>query len=157
MGKMSPMDALLETWRINARLNDYLLAAIPEEQLGTKLAKGKSVAGNFTHIHNVRLMWLKASAPDLWETQSKFEDADATREQLVAALNSSAAAIEALIARAGTPEGKIKGFKPHAAGFVGYLVSHETFHRTCAELALRQAGTQLPDKIAYGIWEWGVR
>lgn len=151
------MESLLETWRINARLNNYLLENIPEEQLATKLAKGKSVAGNFTHIHNVRLMWLKASAPDLWEGQTKFEDAEVSRAELIAGLDASAAAIEALVARAGSPEGRIKGFKPHAAGFVGYLISHETFHRTCAELALRQAGTPLSDKVAYGLWEWGVR
>lgn len=60
------MESLLETWRISARLNNYLLENIPEEQLRTKLAKGKSVAGNFTHIHNVRLMWLKEAARDLW-------------------------------------------------------------------------------------------
>lgn len=151
------MESLLETWRINARLNNYLMENIPEEHLGTKLAKGKSVAGNFTHIHNVRLMWLKASAPDLWEGQAKFEDAEVSRAELIAALDASAAAIEALVARAESPEGRIKGFKPHAAGFVGYLISHETFHRTCAELALRQAGTPLSDKVAYGLWEWGVR
>lgn len=151
------MESLLETWRINARLNRYLLDAIPSEQLATKLARGKSVAGNFTHIHNVRLMWLKASAPDLWETQEKFEDAAAAKDEILAALESSATAVEELIRRAGTPDGRIKGFKPHASGFVGYLISHETFHRTCAELALRQAGTPLSDKVAYGLWEWGVR
>lgn len=151
------MLALLETWRINARLNIYLLENIPEEQLLTKLAKGKSVLGNFTHIHNVRLMWLKASAPDLWEGQTKLEEATCDREALVEALSSSAAAIEELLNRAQTPDGRVKGFKPHAAGFLGYMISHETYHRTCVELALRQAGTPLSDKVAYGLWEWGVR
>lgn len=151
------MEALLETWRINARINHFLLDALSEELLPVKLAKGKSVVGNFTHIHNVRLMWLKASAPALWESQTKFEAAESTLGDLRARLLESDGAIEALIAQAGTPEGRIKGFKPHAAAFVGYLVSHEQFHRTCVELALRQNGTPLDDKVSYGMWEWGVR
>ena len=151
------MEPLLETWRINCRINHYLLDAIDEGLLPVKLAKGKSVVGNFTHIHNVRLMWLKAASPELWAGQTKFEEADATREQLHARLSESDVAIESMIAQAGSPEGRIKGFKPHAAAFVGYLTSHEQFHRTCIELALRQNGTPLDDKTSYGMWEWGVR
>jgi uncharacterized damage-inducible protein DinB len=151
------METLLETWRINCRINLYLLAAIGDDLMLIKLAKGKSVAGNFTHIHNVRLMWLKAAAPNLWEGQTKFEDAAVTRAELDQRLNESAAAIEQLIASAESPEGRIKGFKPHAAAFVGYLIAHEQYHRTCVELALRQNGTPLDDKTSYGMWEWGVR
>lgn len=151
------MEALLETWRINDRINRYLLEAIPPEALATPLAKGKSVGGNFTHIHNVRLMWLKASAPDLHATQVKFEKEPFDHALFAERLTASAEAIEELVRRAGSPEGRIKGFKPHAAAFVGYLIAHESFHRAMAEIALRQAGTPLDDKTAYGIWEWGSR
>ncbi len=150
------MEALLDSWKINARLNLYLLEAIPDDQLPIKLAKGKTVLGNFTHLHNVRLMWIKASAPNLMDGLNKLDET-ATRETLTDELSKSTKAIHDLIASAGTPEGKIKGFKPHAGGFVGYMVAHETFHRTCVEIALRQAGTPLSDKVAYGIWEWGTR
>jgi uncharacterized damage-inducible protein DinB len=54
-------------------------------------------------------------------------------------------------------EGKIKGFKPHAAAFLGYLISHESHHRGQIALSLKQAGKPLDKKIAYGLWEWGVR
>lgn len=151
------MEALLETWRIQCRINHYLLAAIPDELLAVKLAKGKSVEKNFTHIHNVRLMWLKSAAPDLMEGQTKFEDEPVSKEQISRRLSESDSALETLIAIAGSPDGRIKGFKPHAAAFVGYLVAHEQFHRTCVELALRQNGTPLDDKTSYGMWEWGVR
>jgi len=150
------MEALLDAWDINARLNLYLLEAIPDDQLAIKLEKGKTVLGNLTHIHSVRLMWIKASAPELMEGLTKLDDS-ATREDLIRELALSTAAIRTLIERAGTPEGRVKNFKPHAAGFVGYMISHETFHRTCIEIALRQAGQALPDKVAYGLWEWGTR
>ena len=35
------------------------------EQWEAPLAKGKTVRNQFAHIHNVRLMWVKASAPAL--------------------------------------------------------------------------------------------
>lgn len=102
-------------------------------------------------------MWLKASAPDLWEGQVKFEKDEPDADLLTKRLTDSGLAVEELVRRAGTPEGRIKGFKPHAAGFVGYLISHESFHRAMVEIALRQAGCPLDDKIAYGVWEWGAR
>lgn len=148
---------MLETWRIHDRINLYLLSAVGADRLATPLAKGKSVGDQFAHIHNVRLMWLKASAPDLLEGFSKIEKGKGTLEELTEALTHSAGAIAELVRRAETPDGRIKGFKPHAAAFIGYLISHESFHRAQVEVALRQAGTPLDDKIAYGMWEWGVR
>ena len=53
--------------------------------------------------------------------------------------------------------GKVKGFKPHAAAFLGYLVSHESHHRGQIALSLKQAGKPLYKKIGFGMWEWGVR
>lgn len=151
------MDSLLETWRINDRINRYLLDAIPPDALNIKLAKGKSVGGNLTHVHNVRLMWLKSAAPDLLESQTKFEQEPFDSDEIGRRLTASGLAIEEMVRRAGSPEGRIKGFKPHAAAFVGYLIAHESFHRAMVEIGLRQAEVPLSDKVAYGMWEWGSR
>jgi uncharacterized damage-inducible protein DinB len=151
------MEPLIETWQINQRLNQYLLDALTPELLTTPLAKGKSVVSGFTHMHNVRLMWLKVCAPDLHEAQTKFEQGEGDIASIPAHLTSSGEAIAEVLRRAGSPDGKVKGFKPHATGFLGYFISHESFHRAHIEMALRQAGTPLSDKVAYGIWEWGVR
>lgn len=152
---MELADQLVEAWRINARLALYFLEAVPDEALGIKVAKSKSVSGHLAHTHNVRLMWLKSAAADLHEGLSKVEG-EADRATLVAALGASGEATERLLVR-GLTEGRIKGFKPHPAAFVAYLVAHEAFHRSQAELALRQAGSPLDDRVAYGLWEWGVR
>ncbi len=148
------MSPLVETWQIHDRINRYLLDAIPDEDLQTKLAKGKSVLGQFAHIHNVRLMWLKAAAPELLEGLEKLEDP--SRAALQTQLEKSGDAIATLIEQAETT-GKVKNFKPHPTAFVGYLIAHESNHRGHAELALRQAGKPIPDKVMYGLWEWGVR
>ncbi|MCB8933511.1 MAG: DinB family protein [Fimbriimonadaceae bacterium] len=150
-------DALVETWRINACINLYLLDALSPEQLVAPVAKGKTAVGHLAHVHNVRLMWLKAAAEELLEGVEKLDPKAADGAALREALGRSADRIGTLIERAETPEGRVKGFKPHCAGFVGYLIAHESFHRAQVELGLRQAGLPLSDKVAYGMWEWGAR
>ncbi len=153
---MDLAEQIVDTWRIHNRIHLYLLEALSPEALETPLAKGKSVGIQFSHIHNVRLMWLKASAPELMEGLAKLEG-ELTAERLKEALTASSAAIERLLTGALDDGGRVKNFKPHATAFLGYLISHESHHRGQIELALRQSGTPLPDKIAYGIWEWGTR
>jgi uncharacterized damage-inducible protein DinB len=149
---------LAETWGIHDRINRYLLDAIQPDALSAiGLTKGRSVAEQFAHIHNVRLMWIKEGAPDLLEDLQKFEKgAAADHASLRAALESSAAAIETMLARA-LETGKLRGFKPHPVAFLGYLVSHESHHRGQIAVALKGAGHPLDKKTAFGLWEWGVR
>lgn len=150
---------LLETWQINNRINLYLLDAIALEHLDSRLvSKGRSVAEQFAHIHNVRLMWLKASQPELLGKLTKIEKETAADKTLLQkSLNESGEAIAELLKKAVEQGGKIKGFKPHATAFLGYLTAHEAHHRSQIVLALKQAGNPLEKKILFGIWEWGVR
>ena len=150
---------LIETWRINHRINLYLLDAIAPAALpSVPLAKGRSVAEQFAHIHNVRLMWLKAAAPDLLAGLDKLErEGEITKPGLRAALEKTGVAIEALLKQGLENGGKIKGFKPHAAAFLGYLIAHEAHHRGQINMTLKQAGHPLDKKTSYGLWEWGVR
>jgi uncharacterized damage-inducible protein DinB len=148
-------EQLIETWQIHNRINLYLLESIPSEALAdVSASKGRTVGEQFSHIHNVRLMWLKSAAPELLENLQKLENAD--KKQIREGLEHSSKAIEALLQQ-GLETGKIKGFKPHAVAFLGYLISHESHHRGQIALTLKQAGHPLDKKIAFGLWEWGVR
>ena len=150
------MSALSETWQIHNRINIYLLDAIDEAHLADQLSsKGRNVGEQFAHINNVRLMWLKAADPALLEGIQKIEKGDISKESLTHALNLSALAIDTLFDQ--SVDGKIKGFKPHATAFLGYLISHESHHRGQIMLALKQSGHPVNQKVEYGIWEWGVR
>lgn len=150
---------LIETWQINNRIDLYLLAAIPEENLpDTLTSKGRSAGEQFAHIHSVRLMWLKAALPDALKGLEKIEKENAHDKKLLqSSLAASGEAVEKIIENAAQNNGKVKGFKPHVTAFVGYLAAHDAHHRSQAIIALKQSGHKLDQKILYGIWEWGSR
>jgi uncharacterized damage-inducible protein DinB len=154
------LDQLLETWAIHDRIHRYLLDAIPDAALGDRLNdKGRSVAAQFAHVHNVRLLWLKPAAPELLDGLDKLDpDADLPKPRLAAALEASGRAIGSLLRTAlTTGGGKVKGFKPHAIAFLGYLISHESHHRGQIGWAIKHAGHPLDKRTAFGMWEWGTR
>jgi len=150
---------IIETWEIHNRINLYLLEATEAPNLQSLSAsKGRTVGEQFAHLHNVRLMWLKAAAPDLLAGLAKVEKEHAKDKKLLRkSLETSAKAIALLLAQSLKDGGRVKGFKPHAVAFLGYLISHESHHRGQLILSLKQAGAILDKKILYGIWEWGVR
>jgi uncharacterized damage-inducible protein DinB len=150
---------LIDTWNISNRINLYLLDAIPPSALNDLSAsKGRTVGEQVAHIHNVRLMWLKVAGSNLMEGLEKIEKENASDKKLLArSLKDSAKAMETMLKLALENDGKIKGFKPHAAAFLGYIVAHESYHRGQIALSLKQSGHTLDKKIAYGMWEWGVR
>ena len=159
---MNPIETLVsqlvESFQIHNRIHLYLLDAIDEGHYkDISASKGRSVGDQFAHIHNVRLMWLKAAAPDLLALVNKIEkEMPLNREFLQAQLNQSAEAMAQLLERA-FAEGKVKGFKPHPAAFLGYLISHESHHRGQILLALKQSGHPIDQKTQFGLWEWRVR
>jgi uncharacterized damage-inducible protein DinB len=151
-------DQLIETWNIHDRINRYLLKAVPEDALDCALEpKHRTIYQLFAHMHNVRLMWLKSAAPELLAGLAKLEGETGDKEAVAAALESSGEAIAALLRKGLAAGGKVKGFKPHAVAFLGYLIAHESHHRGHIGWTLKNTGHPLDQKTAYGLWEWGVR
>jgi hypothetical protein len=55
MDEHSLAEPIVETWEIHARINLYLLDAVPPEALGDRSAsKGRTVGEQFAHLHNIR-------------------------------------------------------------------------------------------------------
>ena len=156
---MSPQEQITETFAINNRVNLYLLDAIAEEHLADVYtgSKGRNAGKQWAHLHDVRMMWLKAAAPELLTGLTKLSDEEAlNKKALKNALAQSGKAIESLFQQAAAT-GKIKGFKPHATAFLGYLLAHEAHHRGQILITLKQNGHMVDKKTQFGIWEWGVR
>ena len=151
-------DPLTETWQIHNRINLFLLDAIDETKLAAAMDKCRCVLDLFAHMHNVRLMWLKPAAPELLAGLEKIETKTAgSKKELRDALQASGKAIETVLQQANERGGKIKGFKPHATAFLGYLISHESHHRGQIGWTLKQTGHRLDATVAYALWDWAGR
>jgi len=152
------MKEIIESFEISARINLYLLKEADESWLSDSVAsKGRNVGEQFAHIHNVRLMWIKAASPELLVGLNKIEKENGiTKKLLEKELNASTASIVKLLNKAFV-ENKIKGFKPHPAAFVGYLISHESHHRGQIMLCLKENKHLVNKSLGFGLWEWGSR
>lgn len=150
-------DQLLETWRIHCRINLYILDAIASEAFSVPPPqKGRGFTQMFAHMHNTRLMWLQSAAPELLKGMIKIEKGDIVNQaSLRKLLVTSGQAIEALLKKGLISGGKIKGFKPHAPAYLGYMISHEAYHHGEIGVELTRIGYPLDKKTGYGLWEWG--
>jgi uncharacterized damage-inducible protein DinB len=150
--------ALLNTFDTNHRINQYLIDNIAPAAWKAKPAdgKGRTISAIVAHMHNVRVMWLKVSAKGS-EIPEQLDRAAVTPAQAVRALEQSREALRQLISRALKTDGRIKGFRPDVAGFLGYLIAHDAHHRGQIAMLARQLGHPLPQKITFGMWEWGSR
>ena len=116
--------ALLSTFEINNRINQYLIENLPAEAWTAKPpeGKGRTISAIVAHMHNVRVMWLKAAAKGS-EIPEQLDRAAVTPAQALKAMNASGSALVELLGRAAKSDGRIKGFRPDVAAFFGYLIA----------------------------------
>jgi uncharacterized damage-inducible protein DinB len=148
--------ALLHAFDTNDRINQYMLENLPPEAWRAEPpgGKGRTVAAILAHMHNVRVMWLKAAAKGSMIPEQVERD-KVSPVQAAKALEQSRAALSAVLKSALDGDGRVKGFRPDVAGFVGYLISHDAHHRGQVCMLARQVGHPLPQKAMFGMWEWG--
>ncbi len=149
-------EALLSAFDTNDRINQDLLDTLPAEAWRAEPPgkKGRDVAAVVAHMHNVRVMWLKATKGKVPAQLDRFT---VTPDQAKKALESSRAALREVLQSSLESDGRIKGFRPDVAGFFGYLIAHDAHHRGQIAMLARQAGHAIPQKAMFGMWEWGVR
>jgi uncharacterized damage-inducible protein DinB len=148
---------LLNAFNTNDRINQYVIDNLPPEAWKAEPpdGKGRTVAAIVAHMHNVRVMWLKAAKAE--EIPAQLDRATVTPSQAKQALETSRDALSAVMSRAMETDGRIKGFRPDVAGFFGYLIAHDAHHRGQITMLARQLGHPLPQKAMFGMWEWGLR
>jgi uncharacterized damage-inducible protein DinB len=149
--------ALLNAFNTNNRINQYLIDNLPPAAWKAKPAegKGRDIAAIVAHMHNVRVMWLKAAKAA--EIPAQLDRATVTSAQAMRALENSRSALSIVVSQALSNDGRVKGFRPNVAGFLAYLIAHDAHHRGQITMLARQLGHALPQKAMFGMWEWGAR
>ncbi len=151
------LEEILEAWRTNNRINLLLIRQISQEGMGCTLSKrgGRGVAGQFAHIHNVRVWHLERRAKDLAAGLAAFEPKVVpSKRDLARALTTSGKAIESFFIDLTAEKPKRRGFKKGVASVLAYFVAHESHHRGNIVLTLKECGHKLEKDTAYGIWDW---
>jgi uncharacterized damage-inducible protein DinB len=149
---------LLNAFNTNNRINQYLIDCVPLAAWHAKPpgGRGRSIAAMVSHMHNVRLMWLKVAAKGS-DIPPQLDRTTVTPAQALRALEQSRYALCALLSQSLASDGRIKGFRPDVAGFLAYLIAHDAHHRGQIAMLARQLGHPLPQKAMFGMWEWGTR
>ena len=151
------LPSLLGSYDINDRINHFLLENVAPEvwRASPPTGKGRTIAEIAGHIHNARIMWLKAvNYPRL---PAKLEGDDYSPAKTIESLKQSQHALREVLEDALSTNGRIKSFKPDAASFLTYLVAHDAHHRGQIAILARQLGHGLGARVGYGIWEWNSR
>jgi uncharacterized damage-inducible protein DinB len=156
--------ALAESYAVNDRMNQLVIEHLdPRAWRAKPPGRGtRNIAAIFSHVHNVRLKWVRLSAPHL-KLPAKLDRARCTQEEAGAALVESAGrCCEMLTEALVGPDRRVKTFlrdgwaKPWTAGasMLAYMLAHDAHHRGQVCMLAHQLGFPLPGESGYGLWNW---
>ena len=159
-------DSLLETYASNDAMNQLILSNLDPRawraQPPGEKGQGRTIAAIFAHLHNVRVKWLRLSAPHLKRPQPLDPDR-CTLKQAAAAHKKSAAQCLRMLSDAlsASPSRRVAEFSrdgwmptwPAGGTMFAYMFSHEAHHRGQILLLSHQLGYRILHKTA-GIWQW---
>ncbi|MGA8269992.1 MAG: DinB family protein [Candidatus Sulfotelmatobacter sp.] len=166
--EMCLRQGIQETHAVNDRINQLLLEHLDPRAWRAQLpgsngrgSKGRTIAAIFTHIHNIRLKWLRLSAPHL-KPPPRLDRTRCTQQQAMLALAESAVLCSQMLAEALAPGGRVKKFHrdgwarpwPPGAAMFAYMITHEAHHRGQVCMLAHQLGFKLPDKATSEMWGW---
>ena len=156
-----PGQSAVRMFAANDRMNQMLLERLDPRAWRAKPAGGvRTIAAIFTHMHNMRVKWLRLTAPHL-KAPAQLKRTSCTPEQARAGLAASAARCEDMLGEA-LGGGGVKAFlrdgwaKPWPVGMemLVYMVAHEAHHRGQISMLAHQLGFPLAGKVAGAMWNW---
>ena len=151
------LEQLAVAWQTNCTINRMIIEAVSDDGWLCTLSKrgGRGVAGEFAHMHNVRLMHLVKRAKDLSVDVPKLDPSSQPgKGEVLAAFDTSDSAIESLLCGVLAGEPKRRGFKKGIFTTLSYFVSHEAHHRGRILLTLKVSRETLDREAQMGIWGW---
>ncbi len=154
--------AAVRIFAVNDRLNQILIENLDPAAWNAKPpGKARTIAAIFTHMHNARTKWVRLTAPHL-KVPPQLNRAHCTPRQARAGLAESAARCAEMLAEALDGGGRVEKFlrdgwaQPWPVGpdMLCYMLAHEAHHRGQVCMLAHQLGFPLPNKVAYGMWNW---
>jgi uncharacterized damage-inducible protein DinB len=159
-------DTLLETYACNDAMNQVILSSLDPRawraQPPGQKRSGRTIAAIFAHLHNVRLSWLKHSAPHL-KCPPPLDPGRCTMKQAAAAHKKSAAQCLRMLtdALSADPNRRVAKFSrdgyaqiwPAGGTMFAYMFSHEAHHRGQILMLAHQAGYRVLHDTP-GVWHW---
>lgn len=157
-----PYPVMVETYAVNERMNQIVLAHLDPRLWRAKppAGKGRTIAAIFSHVHNTRRKFLRLSAPHL----KLPRELDRTRcriEEAKVALAESARRCEEML-RESLLSGGIREFRRDGwarpwrpgAAMVIYMIVHEAHHRGQVCMLADQLGASLPRTVGGELYNW---
>jgi uncharacterized damage-inducible protein DinB len=148
-------EVFVQAYLTDHRVTEYLLQHLPDDSWAMKPPSGRSIADIVAHMHNVRIMWLKAA--NVADLPRPLERGSTSLLQAQAALRESRNAVVEVIRAAFDGAGKVRGFPPSVAHFIAYQIAHEAHHRGQICMLARQLGFRLPQEVGFGMWDYSKR
>jgi uncharacterized damage-inducible protein DinB len=152
---------MVEAFAVNDHMNQIILEHLDSRAWRAQPpGRGRTIAGVFAHVHNVRRKWLRLSAPRI-KIPARLDRARSTQKETGVALAESAARCCEMLAESLTipnshsflRDGWARPWRPGAVMFA-YMFSHEAHHRGQICMLAHQLGFPLPFKAGPGIWGW---
>ena len=154
--------AAVRIFAANDRVNQMLIEHLdPAVWRAKPPGNTRTIAAIFAHMHNVRLKWVRLSAPHL-KVPAQLNRAHCTPQQARVGLAESAARCEEMLAEALGGGGRVKEFRrdgwarpwPVGVEMLCYMVSHEAHHRGQVCMLAHQLGFPLSNQVTSGMWNW---
>lgn len=154
--------AAVRIFAANDRMNQVLIEHLdPAAWRAKPPGKVRTIAGIFTHMHNVRTKWVRLTAPHL-KVPLQLNRAHCTPQQARKGLAESAARCMEMLGEALGDGGRIEKFRrdgwappfPVGVEMLCYMLAHEAHHRGQVLMLTHQLGFPLAYKVADGIWNW---
>jgi uncharacterized damage-inducible protein DinB len=150
--------ALVEAYLTNERINQVLLDALDPKiwRATPPCSKRRNIATTFAHMHNVRGMRLKMSAPEEAPPE-RLDRAEVTPAEARQALAASAAAMVRLIERGLAAGGRVREHRPDVVALICAAITHDAHHRGQICHWAAQLGAPLTPEQQLHLWEWDKR
>lgn len=155
---------LVESFSVNEACHQIVLKHLDSRAWQAKPPgqSSRTIAGIFSHLHNIRIKWIRLSAPHL-KLPARLDRTHCTRKQAASALSSSASLCQDLLTEALIRHSsRVKQFHrdgwarrwPVGVSMVAYMLTHEAHHRGQVCLLAHQLGFPLPVKATVEMWTW---